>query len=82
MQDPLAMVDSLFLDLPGTNLRSPSPRRQYAVAAAAAAAAAPDGWSGRSFIDNDISVPFQNDSLNRYRTSDDQLDILGQFEFV
>lgn len=81
MQDPLATVDSLFLDIPGNNLRSPSPRSQYA--AAAAAAAAPGDWTGESFVNNSLRMVFQNDSLrHRFRNSDDQLDILGQFEFV
>ena len=82
MQDPLATVDSLFLDIPGSNLRSPSPRSQYAAAAAAAAATSGD-WTGESFVDNGIRMAFHNDSLkHRFRNSDDQLDILGQFEFV
>lgn len=82
MQDPLATVDSLFLDIPGSNLRSPSPRSQYAAAVAAGAVASGD-WTGESFVDNGIKMVFQNDSLrHRCRNSDDQLDILGQFEFV
>lgn len=82
MQDPLATVEPFYLDIPGNNLRSPSPRSQYATATAAAAAA-PGDWSGESFVDNGIRMVFQNDSLRHsFRNSDDQLDILGQFEFV
>lgn len=82
MQDPLGTVDPLFLNIPVNNLRSPSPRSQYAATAAAAAAAPGRQWSDESFVDNGISMSFQNDLPgHRYRSSDDQLDILGQFEF-
>lgn len=83
MQDPLGTVDPLFLNIPRNNLQSPSPRSQYAAAVAVAAApVAPGQWSNGSFVEKGIGMSFRNELLrHRYRSSDDQLEILGQFEF-
>ena len=83
MQDPLGTVDPLFLNLPGNNLRSPSPQSQYAAAVAVAATpVAPGQWSNERFVKKGIGMSFRNELLrHRHRSSDDQLEILGQFEF-